>query len=237
MRMSELAREAGLPTATVKYYLREGLLPEGQRTSATQAQYGEAHVERLRLIRALVGPAGQSLADTRRILQAIENPPSDYDLLGIAHQSVTPPRDPSVDLTRATALLDRLGWDSATCAPDSIGALAEALEALTAGGFDLPDEVFERYASAMMGVATDEVADIPTDSPEAAAQFVILGTVLVEPLLLSLRRLAQQSASATRFASATNPALANPAVANPAAANPAAANPDSANPHRTGNER
>ena len=200
MRMSELARAAGLPTATVKYYLREGLLPEGRRTSPTQAQYGEAHVERLRLIRALVGPAGQSLADTRRILEAIENPPSEYDLLGIAHQSVTPPRDPSLDLTRSRALVERLGWDSATCAPDSLGALELALQGLDAGGFELTDEVVERYAQAMMGVAAAEVADVPTDSAEAAAQFVILGTVLVEPLLLSLRRLAQQSASARRFA-------------------------------------
>ena len=199
MRMSELAREAGLPTATVKFYLREGLLPEGERTSATQAQYGEAHVERLRLIRALVGPAGQSIAETRRILRAIENPPSDYDLLGIAHQSVTPERDEGINLTRARALIDRLGWNSAYCAPDSLGALEEALQALTAGGFELTDEVFDRYASAMMGVAIDEVTDVPTDSASSAARFVILGTVLIEPLLLSLRRLAQQSASAERF--------------------------------------
>ena len=54
MRISELSSRSGVPVATIKYYLREGLLPAGERTSATQARYGDAHVERLRLVRALV---------------------------------------------------------------------------------------------------------------------------------------------------------------------------------------
>ena len=33
MRISELARETAVPVATVKYYLREGLLHDGELTS------------------------------------------------------------------------------------------------------------------------------------------------------------------------------------------------------------
>jgi len=40
-------------TATIKYYLREGLLRPGEAVGATQASYDEGHVERLRLIRVL----------------------------------------------------------------------------------------------------------------------------------------------------------------------------------------
>jgi len=199
MRMSQLAQEAGLPTATVKYYLREGLLHEGRLTSPTQAHYDETHVERLRLIRALVGPAGQSIASTRRILAAIADPPSELDLLGIAHDAVTPRYPAELPTDRARQVVEGLGWNSAHCAPSTLGALQEALDGLEAGGFELSDETLERYASAMMAVAADEIAEIPTDSAEAAARFVILGTVLVEPLLLALRRLAQQTASARRF--------------------------------------
>lgn len=47
VRISELSRASGVSTATIKYYLREKLLPEGRLTSATQAQYGQAHVDRL----------------------------------------------------------------------------------------------------------------------------------------------------------------------------------------------
>jgi hypothetical protein len=41
--------------------------------------------------------------------------------------------------------------------------------------------------------------DLPTDSPTAAVRYVVLGTVLIEPLILTLGRLAEQEASARRF--------------------------------------
>ena len=61
MRISALAAEAGLPVATVKFYLREGLLHPGTATSATQAAYDAGHLQRLRLVRALLGPVGLSV--------------------------------------------------------------------------------------------------------------------------------------------------------------------------------
>ncbi|MFY9714733.1 MAG: MerR family transcriptional regulator, partial [Microbacterium sp.] len=48
-------------------------------------------------------------------------------------------------------------------------------------------------------IADAEVAGVPTESAEAAVRYVVLGSVLVEPLLLALRRVAQQVASAERF--------------------------------------
>src|ERR1700716_801088 len=44
MRMAELSAESGVPVATIKYYLREGLLPPGERTSRNQARYDDVHV-------------------------------------------------------------------------------------------------------------------------------------------------------------------------------------------------
>ncbi|HET7822095.1 MAG TPA: MerR family transcriptional regulator, partial [Ornithinibacter sp.] len=49
MRISELSQASGVPLPTVKYYLREGLLMPGEATSRTRAEYGPAHVERVRL--------------------------------------------------------------------------------------------------------------------------------------------------------------------------------------------
>jgi len=74
MRISALAAEAGLPLATVKFYLREGLLHPGIATSATQASYDESHVRRLRLIRALTGSVGLSVQQTRLILELVDDP-------------------------------------------------------------------------------------------------------------------------------------------------------------------
>jgi len=62
LRISQLSAQTSVPVATVKFYLREKLLHDGVRTSATQAQYDESHVARIRLIRALMGPGGLSVA-------------------------------------------------------------------------------------------------------------------------------------------------------------------------------
>ena len=43
MRISALASTTGLSVATVKFYLREGLLHPGVATSATQASYDDTH--------------------------------------------------------------------------------------------------------------------------------------------------------------------------------------------------
>ena len=92
MRISELSARTGVTVATIKYYLREGLLPEGARSSPTQATYERAHVERLRVIRALI-ESGVSIAESRKVLAALDHPPaSAHDLLGAAHAAVASAR-------------------------------------------------------------------------------------------------------------------------------------------------
>jgi hypothetical protein len=51
----------------------------------------------------------------------------------------------------------------------------------------------------MQGLAEQEVAGVPAGPSDAAVRYAVLGTILVEPLLLALRRLAQVDASARRF--------------------------------------
>ena len=62
MRIGELSRRTGVPVPTIKYYVREGLLPAGQLTSPNQASYDDAHERRLRLIRALLDVGGLKVA-------------------------------------------------------------------------------------------------------------------------------------------------------------------------------
>lgn len=211
MRMAELARASGVPVATIKFYLREGLLPEGRRTSPNQAQYDDAHLQRLRLIRALVGVGGLSLAATKDVLHSIDLPARPtLDLLGTAHRVVAPPLPAVVDAEPAAALLRRWGWLSclegggaASSSDDGVTALAVALQALADVGFAVDPATMDIYGEAMLQVARAEVDGIPTDSPAAAVRYVVLGTVLVEPVLLTLRRLAQREASAARFPTAS----------------------------------
>src|SRR5829696_1255640 len=81
MRISALADAAGLPVATVKFYLREGLLHSGVATSATQASYDESHLRRLAHVRPLP-PSGRSTTPT--------SPPS-----GNSRGRSPPPRPPA----------------------------------------------------------------------------------------------------------------------------------------------
>lgn len=45
MKISELSRRTGVPVASIKYFLRQGLLPAGRATAATLAEYGEEHAQ------------------------------------------------------------------------------------------------------------------------------------------------------------------------------------------------
>ena len=51
IKIGELARETHCPIETVRYYEREGLLPEPARSGGNYRLYGPHHVERLRFIR------------------------------------------------------------------------------------------------------------------------------------------------------------------------------------------
>ena len=201
MRISELSRESGVPVATIKFYLRERLLPDGVLTSATQAQYDETHVARLRLVRALIGPGGLSIAAARSVIEAIENPPSSvHDLLGVAAMAVGRPAAHH-DHSRVHDLMRSWGWqvDDKDC--ETHAALEDALRALDAAGFELPEGAMEVYVEHMRAIAEFEIAAVPNESAAAAVRYVVLGTVLIEPLILTLRRMAQQEESARRFGS------------------------------------
>jgi hypothetical protein len=92
-----------------------------------------------------------------------------------------------------------MGWRLETTDPAPVRRLAAALAALDAADFTLPEDDVLDYARAMQGLAEQEVAGVPAGPSDAAVRYAVLGTILVEPLLLALRRLAQVDASARRF--------------------------------------
>lgn len=212
MRISELATRTGVPVATLKYYLREGVLHAGLSTSATRATYDATHIARVHLIRALIESGGLSIAGVRRVVRALDAPPpSWHDLLGEAQATLVEPpvgdgavpagagaaggdgEDPASDL------LERVGWQCDPACP-AVDQLRQALLTAQRAGV-LPDgESLVDYAGALARVAEVDVRNVPRD-PAAAMEFVVVGTVLLEPVLRALRLLAQQDASARRFES------------------------------------
>ncbi len=54
LKISDLARDTGVSTATIKFYIREGLLPKPTlKTGRNMAYYGRGFVERIRVIKEL----------------------------------------------------------------------------------------------------------------------------------------------------------------------------------------
>ncbi|MDO5639212.1 MAG: Cd(II)/Pb(II)-responsive transcriptional regulator [Neisseria sp.] len=74
MKIGELAKQAGCPVETVRYYEREGLLPEARRNPFNNyREYGAAHLERLVFIRRCRA-LEMTQQEIRELLQARAEP-------------------------------------------------------------------------------------------------------------------------------------------------------------------
>jgi len=221
MRIGELSRAAGVPVPTIKYYLREGLLPPGELSSPNQASYGEQHLRRLRLIRALVDLGQVPIAQVKTIIEGLDSKTLPlHEQIGRAHYAITRPRqltssseDPAASSARAEAeaqvadLIVARGWTIHPEAP-ALTTLTETVAALRSLGqhqlvsfLDTYAEAVERFTELEINAVTSgtPTADSPTRTPDAIAESVVIGTVLGETLISSLRLLAQESISATRW--------------------------------------
>ncbi|MFP8904713.1 MerR family transcriptional regulator [Streptomyces atacamensis] len=205
--MSELSRRSGVPVPTIKFYLREGLLRPGRATASNQAEYEEEHLRRLRLVRALITLGGLSVAATREILEAVGEPLGRYETLGVTHYALRSPvaAVPEGDDTDGSAaeverLVERMGWTVTEQSPLR-GALAAGLRALREVGADYGAEELVPYAELAAATARldlDQLAGIE-DRIDIAERALVL-TVLMEPVLATLRRMAQENEAALRYA-------------------------------------
>lgn len=203
MKLSTLAETTGVPIATVKYYLRQGLLPAGRLLSRTQADYDDTHVERIRLIRALTGVGELDMATVQRVLAVVDDPDDDrLELLRAAHESLQDPNpepreqgdaqheQDDATPSRARAWAGARGWHVDD--PDPIlDDLDRAWAACSEAGVQLDEAELDARADVMEQMARIDIESVP-DEPTAAVRQVVLGTVLLDPVLVALRRLAQR---------------------------------------------
>ncbi|MDH6113447.1 DNA-binding transcriptional MerR regulator [Kitasatospora sp. MAP12-15] len=199
MRLSELSARSGVPTATIKYYLREGLLPPGERVSASRSDYGEAHLRRLRLVRSLIQVGGMSVAGTKGVLQAAEDDSLDqHEQFGAAQRALleeqgpqaVPPEPGEHAQETVDELLEELGWERCHNAP-AYWMLVGAVASLERLGYPCDLAQLRPYAAAVLPVARfdlEVVSGYPAGDERLEA--VVALTVLKEPVLLALRRIA-----------------------------------------------
>ncbi|SDM72742.1 MerR family transcriptional regulator [Nonomuraea jiangxiensis] len=212
MRVGELSKRSGVAIATIKFYVREGLLPPGLRTKANQVDYSEAHLRRLRLVRALLDVGELSVATAKRIIAALDDPDESpltsigraaYALARGFPAAVPPGADDNArvgaldldtaSVTRVNDLLDRYGW---TVRPDNPARaqLASAIAAVQA--LDMGDalDLLDRYAQAAHSVAEVDVElALSPATLEESTERMLVWTVVGDRALSALRRLAQEA--------------------------------------------
>ena len=152
LKISELAEEAGVPVATVRHYLREGLLPEGEKTSRNMAYYPPELVERIRLIKQLqeerfmpLRVIGEHLdregGDPERVLALAETEQRVFELALAAEQERVSEQQLAERHGVPAEVISRLA-DVGVLGPDERGyspadaLIVEAIAGFRAAGFD-----------------------------------------------------------------------------------------------------
>src|SRR3954466_10372860 len=159
MRMAELSAESGVPVATVKYYLREGLLPPGERTSPNQARYSAAHVQRLRLIKALTEVGALRLASAGAVLSAIDGDATPHETMGVVQEELAGPAPKVSDEAaewasgRLEDLVRRTGWKWHAPENRAVANLVAALATAKELGHEKLVERLDEQADLAMRVA------------------------------------------------------------------------------------
>ena len=195
LKMSELADASGVSAGTIKHYLREGLLGDGDgivRTSRNMAWYPPGYVDRIRLIKRLQEERFLPLRLIKELL------------------AERPPRTPRSAVELPEDVLDRLA-ELGVLTPDADGydpddvALIHAIERFREGGYDeaLGFTVYDtlRYRDALRPLVEKEVEllvqRLGEIDPERAAAIVragreplreLLGAMHSKMLLEELRR-------------------------------------------------
>lgn len=198
--IQELAAESGVSVASIKYYLREGLLPAPESGRPRRAYYDERHRRRLATIRALRDVGGLSIEVIRRALAAIDEPGGDaVDVISPAIDALAPPvteGDPELERARKDVkkAFRKLEVRPHAGSRETVARTLAAVRKMASGSdkrFEVAD--VEQYIAWLTPLAYAEIEREPTrqilrSDKETSLEIAILGTVLFEPLLIGLRR-------------------------------------------------
>jgi DNA-binding transcriptional MerR regulator len=174
LRMGELAEASGVSAATIKHYLREGLLPEGVKTSRNMAYYPAEFVERIRTIKQLQEERYMPLRVIKDLLE--EDPDRakalielgdkllEHALAGeserISAVEVRHRYDVPQDVLDRLAELEVLTPDDDGYSPSDV-RIVEAISRFRAGGYDerIGFTVYDtlRYKKALADLVAEEV--------------------------------------------------------------------------------
>jgi len=219
VKIAGLSSATGVTVATLKYYLREGLLHAGAATAVNQADYDDSHVRRVRLIRALVELGRLSLADVGAVLAAVDDDSLPvHDAFGVAQDAMVPHRphdaadrvgEGEADLhALALAEVDRfVRRHRLDVRPEANvrSMLADAIVSLSRFGWAPTGQVvdaslFDGFVPTAMAEAEFSIDSVPDPADRAdQVEYTVVGTVVFEVASAAVRRMALEHHSHRRF--------------------------------------
>jgi DNA-binding transcriptional MerR regulator len=210
LKMKELAEASGVSAATIKHYLREGLLPEPVRTSRNMAYYPPEFVERIRLIKQLQEERFMPLKLIRSVMD--EDPHRARALVELEDRILDRARQgdrsrvSAAELKRRYELpqevLDRLA-ELEVLSPNSRGygprdvEIVAAISRFRAGGYDerIGFTVYDtlRYKRALEELVKEEVQVLMDRlagelEPDRAAELINSGAEPLNDLIAALHQ-------------------------------------------------
>jgi len=211
LKISELADAAGVPVATVRHYLREGLLPEPVKTSRNMAYYPPQFAERIRLIKQLQEERFLPLKVIRELLEAGDGDPGRLRALIELEDRIleralagererVPAREVSNRYEVPEEVLDRLA-ELGVLSPSRRGyspsdvRIVEAISRFRAGGYDerIGFTVYDtlRYKRALEALVAEEVQVLMERlagemDPDRAVELIEAGAQPLQDLIAAL---------------------------------------------------
>ncbi len=186
LKISELAEASGVSAGTIKHYLREGLLGEGDgivRTARNMAWYPPEYVGRIRQVKRL---QEERYLPLRRIKELLADRPPRTPRAAV---------DLPVDVLDALAELGILTPDEDGYDPDDV-ALIAAIGRLREGGYGQALDLTVRYRDALRPLVEREAerhGDVDPDAASVRAGLAplheLVGALHSKLLLEQLRRI------------------------------------------------
>jgi DNA-binding transcriptional MerR regulator len=200
MQVSELVRASSVPLATVKYYLREGLLPAARKITARSSEYGDEHVRRLTLLRLLREVGSIPVGRLRELVEAVDDPRlTEHEVFArasdaIAGSASVPGQEADAE-ARAVVdrLLDAIGWSEVERDCVDVGNLERVVAQIRRTGlFRVDAETLAPYAAAADTIGRTEIELLPATGDRAVRlERMVVGTVAYGQVLTILRRLSE----------------------------------------------
>lgn len=199
MKLSELARITGASTASIKFWIRGGMLPAGELRNQTTAVYEQRHVDRIALIQTLRSEFDASSERIRGLTDLIEDPSRSVLDIMEACQVIATGMEVAESADDAQAALigrlhDRMGWlrfDSVASA-----ALVRALAGSAQVGYAYDIDDLVHYAQALEPIAIADIGSIhPEGTRDVVARNVLVASAAQNRVLVAMNQLAHTAAA------------------------------------------